>query len=197
MPRPTNPLIAITIGLTAAGYLAAPARAERPIDDLAVARCEPLDGRSLDVGLTPSGELLLVYAGDGVATCNEAIVISSYASSGPSIDNHVDPLLDQILLDVAELEAAGPSGVTVHPVLDACWAGLQVHRDGDTLLWEQVEGDGCVQSTTALSADPRDAVEASCTCRRDDDIDPKYMDDDVPAGSTVAFQFRAQLPGGR
>ena len=198
MPRPTKPLIAITIGLTAAGGLAAPARAEPPVDDLAIARCEPLDGRSLAVGLSPGGELLLVYANDAVATCNEAIVVSSYASAGPSVDNHADPLLDQIVLDVAELEAAGSTGVTVEPVLDRCWAGLQVHRDGDTLLWEHVEGNGCEPSIDVLSADPSHPVAKPCTCRPNDDLDSKYLDDDVPAGSTVGGAVRSlRVPGRR
>jgi hypothetical protein len=133
----------IVLGIATAAALATPAAAREPIDDITAERCHALDSRQLEIELKPSGQVKLVYGGDDVATCNEAMVVTSYASAGPAVDNHVDPVLDQIVFFVTDLEAAGPAGVTVAPALDPCWAGLQVHRDGDTLVWEHVDGDGC------------------------------------------------------
>lgn len=148
MQRTTRPLVPIAVGLAAGAFIAAPAHAESPIDDFAPVRGQALDARLLDVQLKPSGQVKLVYEGDDFATCNEVMVVTSYASAGPDVDNHFDPVLDQIVFDVAELEAAGHAGVTVDPVLDPCWSGLQVARDGDTLMWEHVDGDGCEMEIT-------------------------------------------------
>ena len=111
-------------------------------------RCTPLDGRALDIDWQPSGHLKFVYAGDDVTTCDEVIVVTSYSSGGPEVDHTFDPVVDEAVFNVSELEAAGPAGVTVDPELDPCWAGLEVLRDGDTYLWSDVGGDGCEMEVT-------------------------------------------------
>ena len=159
MPIPllTTGSAGLAFVLAAAG--AGTARAAEPVEpigDVAAVRCTPLDGDLLDVQVKPNGQLKLVFAGDGVPTCDEVMVVSSYAGAGPVVDNH-DPMLDQIGFQVSELEAAGPAGVTVAPVLDPCWAALEVLRDGDTFMWEDVLGDGCeMEITTDFAAGPWD-----------------------------------------
>jgi hypothetical protein len=97
----------------------------------------------------------LVYAGDDVTTCDEVVVVTSYASGGPEVDHTFDPEVDEIVFDVSALEAAGPAGITVDPELDPCWAGLEVLRDGDTYLWSDVDGDGCeMEITTDFHGSP-------------------------------------------
>ena len=111
-------------------------------------RCSPLDSRALDIDWKPSGHLKFVYEGDDVTTCDEVIVVTSYASGGPDVDHTFDPVVDEAVFNVSELEAAGPAGVTVSPDLDPCWAGIEVLRDGDTYLWSDVGGDGCEMEVT-------------------------------------------------
>ena len=111
-------------------------------------RCSPLDSRALDIDWQPSGHLKFVYAGDDVATCDEVIVVTSYSSGGPDVDHTFDPVVDEAVFNVSELESAGPAGVTVSPDLDPCWAGIEVLRDGDTYLWSDVDGDGCEMEVT-------------------------------------------------
>ena len=111
-------------------------------------RCSPLDNRALDIDWQPSGHLKFVYAGDDVTTCDEVIVVTSYASGGPDVDHTFDPVVDEVVFNVSELEGAGPAGVTVSPDLDPCWAGIEVLRDGDTFLWSAVDGDGCEMEVT-------------------------------------------------
>ena len=105
--------------------------------------CEGLDHGLLTTYVSASNEITFVYEDDGVITCDEVMVVKSYASHGPEIDNHHDSLVDEIVFQVSELEAAGSEGITVAPELDECWAGVEVHRDGDTLAWDHVFGDGC------------------------------------------------------
>lgn len=111
-------------------------------------RCSPLDRRALDIDWQPSGHLKFVYAGDDVTTCDEVIVVTSYASRGPAVDHTFDVEVDEATFFVSELESAGPAGVTVSPDLDRCWAGIEVLRDGDTYLWSAVDGDGCAMEVT-------------------------------------------------
>ena len=117
--------------------------------------CEGLDHGLLTTYVSASNEIRFVYAGDDVVTCDEVMVVKSYASHGPEIDNHVDPLVDEIVFQVSELEAAGAEGITVAPALDECWAGVEVHRDGDTLAWDHVFGDGCeLEVSTSFGGSP-------------------------------------------
>ena len=152
--------MSITLSLPAAIAVVATALLvaddDHDLDITAAARCEALDAEQLTIDLQPAGSLELIYAGDDHVTCNEVIVVTSYASDGPVVDNHHDPVVDQEVIQVAALEAAGATGITVHLELDECWAGLQVHRDGDTLLWEHVEGDGCIDDFTSQPARSRD-----------------------------------------
>jgi len=133
----------VAVGLATAAVLAGGPPVHADIDDFAPVRCSVLDSDLLEVDLQPSGHLKFVYAGDDYPTCDEVIVVTSYASTGPVVDHTFDPVVEQVVFQVAELEAAGPAGVTVTPELDECWAGLEVLRDGDTFLWDHVEGEGC------------------------------------------------------
>jgi hypothetical protein len=137
------------VAAVAVAALAAVALAPSGASDAAPAgRCTPLDSRALDIDWQPSGHLKFVYAGDDVTTCDEAIVVTSYASGGPEVDHTFDPVVDEVVFNVSELEGAGPAGVTVSPDLDPCWAGIEVLRDGDTFLWSDVDGDGCEMEVT-------------------------------------------------
>jgi hypothetical protein len=140
MTRTTT--LSIGLGLLGVLGLAAPAAAQTGPTGLAAERCQPLATRALDVDVLRSG-VRVSYAGDAYDTCDEAVVVTSYAGAGPAVDNHVDPVLGQAVLQASALEAAGPSGIHVALPMDPCWAGIQVHRDGDTLVWEEVVGDGC------------------------------------------------------
>lgn len=141
---------------TALGLAASPASARSATDELTSARCRPLDADALDVDVLRSG-VRISYAGDAYRTCDEAVVVTSHASAGPVVDNHEDPVLDQAILQASALEAAGPAGIAVRLDLDPCWAGIQVHRDGDTLVWDEVVGDGCeLEITTDFAGAPHD-----------------------------------------
>lgn len=142
MPRTTTAALPIVLGLATALGLAAPAAAQPGPGSVTSERCRPLDTAALDVAVLRSG-VRISYAGDRYATCDEAVVVTSYASAGPAVDNHVDPVLAEVVLQASELEEAGPAGIHVPLALDPCWAGIQVHRDGDTLVWDDVVGDGC------------------------------------------------------
>ncbi len=150
MFQSTTRFIPIAIGVVTASIAwAAPATAAHDdLHEISGRRCTVLDSDLLDITLQPSGHLKFVYAGDRYVTCNEAMVVNSYASAEAVLDSQNDLVVDQITFHVADLEAAGPAGVTVDPVLDPCWAGLEVLRDGDTLLWEHVDGDGCEMEIT-------------------------------------------------
>jgi hypothetical protein len=107
-------------------------------------RCAPLDSDRLDITITPYrtvAEVILSYRDDGVVTCNESVQTWTYASAGPAVDNHVDPMLGEHVVSAAALEAAGSIRFTIR--IDPCWAGIAIHRDGDTLLHSEVIGDGC------------------------------------------------------
>jgi hypothetical protein len=135
-------IASLSLGLLTAAGLAAPAAAQTGPTGFTTERCQPLATRALDVDVLRSG-VRVTYAGDRYVTCDEAVVVTSYAAAGPSVDNHVDPVLGEVVLQAAALEAAGPAGLHVALPLDPCWAGIQVHRDGDTLVWDEVVGDGC------------------------------------------------------
>lgn len=181
----TTAIVAAALGGLAA---ASPARADGgdrdPVDDWAPVRCGVLDSDLLEIDLQPSGHLKFVYAGDDYATCDEAIVVTSYASAGPIIDNHDDPVVEQIVFQVADLEAAGPAGVTVDPELDPCFAGIEVHRDGDTLIWDHVEGDGCAMEITTDFAGADFPTEIHVV-QQTGNIEPPHIFDHVADDTTV------------
>jgi hypothetical protein len=158
------------VALTAAAFVGHSTGADDDVDDVAAVTttteppeldwvheldCEGLDSTSLTTYVLASGEIRFVYEDDGVITCDEVMVVTSYASRGPDVDNHHDPEVDELVFQVSELEAAGAAGITVAPELDECWAGLELHRDGDTLLWDHVLGDGCeMEVTTSFAGAP-------------------------------------------
>jgi len=119
-----------------------------PIDDFAAVSCERLPIRSIAVQMMPNGKVRLTAPDDGVPTCNESIVITSYAGAGPVVDNH-DPVVDSAVVMALDLEAAGPSGIQVPIDVDPCWASVQVLLDGDTFVWEDAWGDGCELTVTS------------------------------------------------
>lgn len=155
--------------------------------------CTPLDPDELDIDVQPSGVLTFVFPvddeldvaipGDGPTTCNEAMVVTSYAAAGPVVDNH-DPVIEQVVFQIADLEAAGAAGITVEIALDPCWAGLQVHRDGDTLLWDDVLGDGCVLEVASDFAGTPFPTEIHVV-QQTGNIQPPYIFDHVVDDTTV------------
>lgn len=137
----TTLFVAATIG--AAGAASAHPADGGPTDLTSQpADCIPLTARYFDVQLDESGIGNIRVADDGITNCDEAVVMRSIASSSAVIDNH-EPIKDRIVLQVAELEAAGPKGIDFTIELDPCWAGFQVLRDGDSLVHEEMVGDGC------------------------------------------------------
>lgn len=138
---------AAAVSVAAVPALADGPREPTPIDDLAIARCQPLATRSIAVKVLGNGDVRVSAPDDGRPTCNEMIVVTSYAGAG-TIDNTA-PVLEQVALPALDVEAAGPSGITVAIDLDPCWPTLQVHRDGDTLVWQDVWGGGCELTVTS------------------------------------------------
>jgi len=114
--------------------------------------CTALSAKYFDVELDQSGAGNISVADDGVTNCDEAVVLWSLANSSAVIDDH-EPIIDQLVLQVADLEAAGTKGIDFSIELDPCWAGFQVLRDGDTLVHQQMLGDGC-EMTVGFSATP-------------------------------------------
>ena len=180
---------AVLVAATLLG-LASPASARSLPDSLAGSRCRPLDTAALDVDVLRSG-VRVSYAGDRYATCDEAVVVTSHASAGPAVDNHHDPVLGQVVLQASALEAAGPAGIHVPLTLDPCWAGIQVHRDGDTLVWDEVVGDGCeLTVATDFAGDPHDTE--IHVVQQSGNIQPPHIFDHDADGTTVL----AGLPDG-
>jgi hypothetical protein len=110
---------------------------------LPVPHCTTLDPARLHVTVSTRGVVHLHYSDDGVFTCNEVLQIRSWASAGPTVDNHHDRLIDEEIVWVADLEAAGKYGLDRTITLDPCWAGVEIHRDGDSLVFSHVLGNGC------------------------------------------------------
>lgn len=104
--------------------------------------CTALAAKYFDVELDGSGNGNISVADDGISNCDEGVVLWTMANSSAVVDNH-EPIVDQLVLQVAELEAAGAKGIDFSIELDPCWAGFQVLRDGDTLVHEEMIGDGC------------------------------------------------------
>jgi len=180
---------AVLVAATLLG-LGSPASAGSVPDSLAGSRCRPLDTAALNAVVLRSA-VRASYACDRYATCDEAVVINSHASAGPVVDNHDDPVLQQAVLQASALEAAGPAGIHVPLALDPCWAGIQVHRDGDTLVWDEVVGDGCeMVVTTEFAGDPHDTE--IHVVQQSGNIQPPHIFDHDVAGTTVL----AGLPDG-
>lgn len=174
--------VGAVLAATALG-LASPASARTTADSFASSRCRPLDTAALDIDVLRSG-VRVSYAGDAYATCDEAVVVSSHASAGPEVDDHSDPLLDQAVLQASALEAAGPAGIHVPVALDPCWAGIQVHRDGDTLVWDEVVGDGCELVVTTDFAGAAHDTEVHVV-QQTGNIQPPHIVEHDADGTTV------------
>jgi hypothetical protein len=188
-PTTTKAAGAVLVAATLLG-LASPASARSLPDSFASSRCRPLDTAALDLQVLRSG-VRVSYAGDRYATCDEAVVITSHASAGPVVDNHDDPVLQQVVLQASALEAAGPAGIHVPLALDPCWAGIQVHRDADTLVWDEVVGDGCeMVVTTDFAGEPHDTE--IHVVQQSGNIQPPHIFDHDADGTTVL----AGLPDG-
>lgn len=104
--------------------------------------CTALAAKYFDVELDESGDGNISVADDGITNCDEQVVLWSMANSSAVVDNH-EPIIDQVVLQVADLEAAGAKGIDFSIELDPCWAGFEVLRDGDTLVHAEMIGDGC------------------------------------------------------
>ena len=177
-------ILALSLGLTGGlAATAAPAAAQPGPGGFTTGRCQPLDTAALDVDVLRSG-VRVSYAGDRYATCDEAVVVTSYSAAGSAVDNHHDPVLGETVLQAAALEAAGPAGVDVPLALDPCWAGIQVHRDGDTLVWHEVVGDGCELTVTTDFAGAPWATELHVV-QQTGNIQPPHVFEHDADGTTV------------
>ncbi|MGI9597915.1 MAG: hypothetical protein ACR2QK_17250 [Acidimicrobiales bacterium] len=140
--------ITATMLIVAAIIGAAGPASAHPADDGPTGRtsrpsaCTALPAKYFDVELDDSGNGNISVADDGITNCDEGVVLWSIANSSAVIDNH-EPIVDQLVLQVADLEAAGMKGIDFSIELDPCWAGFQVLRDGDSLVHEEMVGDGC------------------------------------------------------
>ncbi len=119
--------------------------------------CTPLSAKYFDVELDESGTGNISVVDDGITNCDEAVVLWSISNSSVVVDNH-EPIVDELVLQVADLEAAGPKGIDFSIELDPCWAGFQVLRDGDSLVHEEMLGDGCEMTVAVdFTGTPADA----------------------------------------
>lgn len=130
-------LVTVPTAVDARGHLPGPPVIGTP------ERCQRLDLTQLDIDVDPGGSVRFEYPGDGYDTCNEAVQVRSHASGPVAVDNHHDPILSTVVPYVADIEAAGSNGLTVEFATDPCYTGLEIHLDGDTLLFSDVFGTGC------------------------------------------------------
>ncbi len=165
--------------------------------------CTALQAKYFDVELDESGNGTISVADDGVTNCDEAVVLWSLANSSAVIDNH-EPVIDQLVLQVADLEAAGKQGIDFTIELDPCWAGFQVLRDGDTLVHQEMIGDGCEMAVAVNFAGAPAEAEIHVV-QQTGTITPPHIwtvDDDhvayltgLPNGTWYVKVFDGFLPG--
>lgn len=165
--------------------------------------CTALPAKYFDVELDQSGAGNISVADDGVTNCDEAVVLWSLANSSAVIDNH-EPIIDQLVLQVADLEAAGTKGIDFSIELDPCWAGFQVLRDGDTVVHQEMLGDGC-EMTVAVNFTGAPAEAEIHVVQQTGTIAPPHIwtvDDDhvayltgLPNGTWYVKVFEGFLPG--
>lgn len=148
MPTPIRTTITATTLIVAAIVGAVGPASARPTDSGPTNRtgrppaCTPLAAAFFDVELDASGVGNISVGDDGITNCDEAVVLWSIANTSSTIDNR-EPIVDELALQVADLEAAGAKGIDFSIELDPCWAGFQVRRNGDSLVHEEMVGDGC------------------------------------------------------
>lgn len=137
-------------------------------------RCERLDATDLDVTLTPlKHERVRVdveLTGDG-PFCDDTVHVRSRSSAGPDVaasDPHADRP-DEIPLVDSRFRAALSDGVLFGATkgstsysndfaADPCWAGIEIHLDDGTPIFEEVLGDGCEMTVvTDFWVDPHSA----------------------------------------
>ena len=105
--------------------------------------CQVADRNLFDVSIATDGEVTVAYPQDGHDTCDESVVIQTWSSNGVTVDQHAAPPLGAWVTTVSDLEAAGPSGLSAMLPMDPCYTAVTVHRDGDTLVHDDIVGDGC------------------------------------------------------
>ncbi len=105
--------------------------------------CQVGDPNLFDVSIETDGEITVTYPQDGYDTCDEAVVIRTWSSNGLSVDQHAAPPLGDWVTSMSDLEAAGPSGLSATLPMDPCYTAVTVHRDGDTLVFDDIVGNGC------------------------------------------------------
>jgi hypothetical protein len=157
----TSLLALATITATAIAA-AAPAAAQNRLDSPSyeqpqASRCAALDAHDFHVDIDRNGDGNISVDDDGVKNCDESVVLWSFASSSAIIDTD-EPIIDELVVSVADLETAGPVGIDFSLRLDPCWAGFQVLRDGDTTVHREMIGDGCEMVIDVdFSASPSEA----------------------------------------
>jgi hypothetical protein len=104
--------------------------------------CTALHARYFNVTIDETGAGNISVDDIGQTSCNESVVLWSFASSSAVIDNN-EPIIDDDVIMIADLEAAGSEGIDFDLELDPCWAGFKVLRDGDTNVHQEMLGDGC------------------------------------------------------
>ncbi len=166
--------------------------------------CTRLDVTQLDVVVGASGKVRLTYPHDGHDTCNEALQVRSWGTDGVSTDDDLDPLVDESVVWVADVEAAGRGGVTTRVAMDPCFTGIEIHLDGDTLIHEEQFGTGCdlTIATDFVGAGHPTQIHV---VQQTGSIEPPHIydiaDDDVtvltglPNGTWYVKVFSGWLPG--
>lgn len=165
--------------------------------------CTPLAAKYFDVELDESGDGNIRVADNGIVNCDEAVVLWSLANSSAVIDNH-EPIVDQVILQVSDLEAAGKAGIDFSLTLDPCWGGFQVLRDGDSLVHEEMIGDGCDMTIDVNFTGPAAEAEIHVVQQTGTIVPPHFLDatnDQVfhltgmPSGTWYVKVYEAFTPG--
>lgn len=123
---------------------ALPTTAHAGLGDLGFEKCQPLLGIDAEISTVENGHTITLTApDDGAKTCPEGVAIYSFAGNGAVVIDNYWPVVDLLVVPALDIEAAGPTGVTVPIQLDPCWPAVKVLRDGDTPVWQDTFGAGC------------------------------------------------------
>ncbi len=208
MSTSTRTAIVVTTLIVATVIGAGGPASARPADDGPTGwtwrpACTPLAAEYFDVEIDESGDGNISVADDGVVNCDEAVVLWSMANSSSVVDDD-EPIIDELVLQVADLEAAGQTGIDFSIELDPCLAGFQVLRDGDSLVHEEMIGDGC-EMTVAVDFTGAPAEAEIHVVQQTGTIAPPHIwtvDDDhvtnlvgLPSGTWYVKVFDGFTPG--
>lgn len=196
--------LTVTVGVFVAPSTAASRHVPKPPVLEAPSGCERLDLTELDIEVAGDGEVNFTYPADGYDTCDEAMQVRSFSSGPAGVDDHHDRILSTVVPSVGDIEAAGPGGLTVELTTDPCYTGVEIHLDGDTLLYSNVFGSGCDMTIRTHASSPWQEAELHVV-QQTGPIQPPHIwstvgDDEtvltgLPNGTWYAKVFDGWTPG--